>query len=65
MRAAYEKGYKVITLVDCTACTSPEAQVYLRVHISFLLHILNLSAPFIRIDRILVNFILNINNIMH
>eukprot|EP01036_Dinobryon_divergens_P023352 gene23352-31688_t len=26
MRAAYEKGYQVITLVDCTACTSPEAQ---------------------------------------
>jgi len=27
MRVAYEKGYKVITLTDCTAATSPEAQV--------------------------------------
>ena len=27
MRAAYEKGYKVVTLVDCTASTSLEAQV--------------------------------------
>jgi len=26
MRAAYEKGFKVITLTDCTAATSPEAQ---------------------------------------
>eukprot|EP01035_Chromulina_nebulosa_P027386 gene27386-36021_t len=26
MRAAYEKGYKVVTLVDCTASTSLEAQ---------------------------------------
>jgi len=27
MRTAYEKGYKVITLTDCTAATSLEAQV--------------------------------------
>ena len=27
MRAAYEKGYKVITLTDCTASTSPAEQV--------------------------------------
>jgi ureidoacrylate peracid hydrolase len=26
MRVAYEKGYKVVTLVDCTAATSMEAQ---------------------------------------
>eukprot|EP01038_Epipyxis_sp_PR26KG_P010422 gene10422-14000_t len=26
MRAAYEKGYQVITLADCTACTSPAEQ---------------------------------------
>lgn len=27
MRAAYEKGFQVITLTDCTAATSPEEQV--------------------------------------
>ena len=27
MRAAYEKGYTVVTLTDCTAATSVEAQV--------------------------------------
>jgi nicotinamidase-related amidase len=27
MRVAYEKGYNVITLTDCTAATSPAEQV--------------------------------------